>query len=83
MKSAFVALGLLAALLAPAATPKDIIAKLNGSANAALKRPEVVERLNEFGVDVIGGSTQALDTFIKKEIVTYEKIVRTANIKPE
>lgn len=71
------------ALLAPAATPKDIIAKLNGSANAALKRPEVVERLKEFGVDVIGGSTQALDTFIKKEIVTYEKIVRTANIKPE
>jgi tripartite-type tricarboxylate transporter receptor subunit TctC len=71
------------ALLAPSATPKDIVAKLNVSANAALKRPEVVERLNDVGVEVMGGSTQALDRFIKKEIVTYEKIVRAANIKPE
>jgi len=71
------------ALLAPSATPKDIITKLNSSANAALKRSEVVERLREVGVEVFGGSTQSLDTFIKKEIVTYEKIVRAANIKPE
>ena len=32
---------------------------------------------------MIGGSPQVLDTFIRKEIVTYEKIVRAANIKPE
>ena len=71
------------ALLAPSATPKDVIAKLNAAANAALKKAEVVERLNSAGVEVIGGSPQVLDTFIKKEIATYEKIVRAANIKPE
>lgn len=71
------------ALLAPSATPRDIIEKLNVSANVVLKKPEVVERLNDIGVEVIGGTTQTLDTFIKKEIVTYEKIVRAANIKPE
>jgi tripartite-type tricarboxylate transporter receptor subunit TctC len=71
------------ALLAPGATPKDVIAKLNTSANAALKKADVVERLNDVGVEVMGGSTQALDIFLKKEIVTYEKIIRAANIKPE
>ena len=71
------------ALLAPSATPKDVIAKLNAAANAALKKAEVVERLNSAGVEVIGGSPQVLDAFIKREIVTYEKIVRAANIKPE
>lgn len=71
------------ALLAPSATPKDVIAKLNAAANAALKKAEVVERLNSAGIEVIGGSPQVLDAFIRKEIVTYEKIVRAANIKPE
>lgn len=71
------------ALLAPSATPKDVIAKLNAAANAALKKAEVVERLNSAGIEVIGGSPQVLDAFIRKEIATYEKIVRAANIKPE
>ncbi len=71
------------ALLAPSATPKDVIAKLNAAGNAALKMPDVVKRLNSEGVEVSGGSPQVLDAFIRKEIATYEKIVRAANIKPE
>jgi tripartite-type tricarboxylate transporter receptor subunit TctC len=71
------------ALLAPAATPQDILSKLNAASIEALKSPETVRRLGAEGIEVSGGSPRVLQDFIAKEIVKYEKIVRAANIKPE
>jgi tripartite-type tricarboxylate transporter receptor subunit TctC len=71
------------ALLAPAATPQDILSKLNAASIEALKFPETVRRLGAEGIEISGGSPRVLQDFIAKEIVKYEKIVRAANIKPE
>ena len=71
------------ALLAPSATPPDIMTRLNAAANVALKSLEAVKRLSAEGIEVIGGTPQVLREFIGKEIVKYGKIVRAANIKPE
>jgi tripartite-type tricarboxylate transporter receptor subunit TctC len=71
------------ALLAPAATPQDVIAKLNAASIEALKTPETVKRLSAEGIEVSGGSPRVLQDFIAREILKYEKIVRAADIKPE
>lgn len=71
------------ALLAPAGTPQDAIAKLNTAANRVLANAAAVERLSAQGIEPSGGSPQVLETFIAKEIVKYGKIVRAAQIKPE
>ena len=71
------------ALLATAGTPQDVIAKLNAAANKALAQPHTVERLSAQGIEVSGGSPQALAGFIDREIAKYGNVVRTAQIKPE
>jgi tripartite-type tricarboxylate transporter receptor subunit TctC len=71
------------ALLAPSGTPQEVTAKLNAAANKVLASPTTVERLGAQGIEVSGGSPQALGAFIEKEIVKYGNVVRTAQIKPE
>lgn len=44
--------------LAPAGTPRPIIAKLNAEINAALKAPDVRTRLETAGIEVQGGTAQ-------------------------
>ena len=44
------------AVAAPAGTPKEIVAKLNGELNAILKLPDIQEKNNAFGAIAIGGS---------------------------
>ncbi len=46
-------------VVAPAGTPKDVVAKLNGEINRILAQPEVKSRFAEQGVRVIGGPPSA------------------------
>src|SRR3954469_9858175 len=45
-------------ILAPAGTPKDIVAKLNGGINAALRQEDVRSRLTAAGVEIQGGTPE-------------------------
>jgi tripartite-type tricarboxylate transporter receptor subunit TctC len=71
------------ALLAPAGTPQDIIAKLHAGTLKALQTPELAKRLAAEGIEPSGASPRELDEFIRKEIVKYRKIVEVAEIRPE
>ncbi len=68
------------ALLAPAGTPPDIIAKLNAAANAALSDPEVKKQLTELGYEVVGGPPSTLKTLIDQDFQAKGDILRAANI---
>jgi len=65
------------ALLAPAGTPPEIVAKLNAAANAALTDPEVAHQLVDLGYEVVGGPPTAQDYQAKGDIL------RAANIHSE
>ena len=52
-------------ILAPAGTPKPIITRLNAEINAVLKMPDVVQKLNAAGFDIIGGPPEDLSLLIK------------------
>lgn len=70
-------------LVAPAATPKPVIAKLHAEVQKALQTREVRERMSAVGGEVIPGSQQMFADLIRSERARYEKLVREANIKPD
>ena len=72
-----------AGIAAPAATPPDIIDKLNREINAALADPALKAKLAEFGAIVMTGSPADFKTFIASEVDKWGKVVKFAAIKPE
>ena len=69
------------ALLAPAATPKAIIDRLNAEALKALASPEVKEKLAGFGAEPMPMSPAAFDAFIKTEMARMAQVVKSARIQ--
>ncbi len=65
------------ALFAPAGTPREIIARLNGVAAKALETEEVRERLAPQGsAELTGGPPELLGNLVKSEIVKWSRVVR-------
>ena len=69
--------------VAPAATPKPVIARLHAEVQKALASNEVRERLTSAGGEVIPGSTEQFASMVEAERSRYEKLIREANIKPD
>lgn len=69
-------------IVAPVATPPDVIAKLNSEIVAAVKHPETNDRLSKEGADPVGNSPQEFGAFIRSEIEKWRKVIRTAGIQP-
>ena len=69
--------------LAPAGTPKAIVAKLNAEINAALKLPDVRTKLEAAGIEIQGGTPQDYAALIKSDLVKWGKVVKAAGIQPD
>ena len=69
------------ALLAPAKTPPAVIAKLNKAVADALNDPEVHDKLVKAGATPVGGTPEALGTFMKSEYEKWGKVVAERGIK--
>jgi tripartite-type tricarboxylate transporter receptor subunit TctC len=70
-------------VLAPAGTPKDIIAKLNAEMNKALESPDVRQKLMGSGIDPAGGTPQQFADFLQAEMVKWAGVAKAAGIQPE
>jgi tripartite-type tricarboxylate transporter receptor subunit TctC len=71
-----------AGLGAPAATPRDIIDRLNKETNAVLGDAKVQARLAEFGAVVMTGSPDDFGKFIAAEVEKWGKVTKSAKMKP-
>ena len=63
-------------VLAPAGTPKEIVATLNREINRALSVPEVRERLSGLGADATGGGPEAMTAFVRTEAARWRKVLK-------
>jgi tripartite-type tricarboxylate transporter receptor subunit TctC len=70
-------------LVAPAATPKPIVAQLHAAVQKALQTKEVRERMTAVGGEVLPGTAEQFGALIRSERQRYDKLVREANIKPD
>ena len=69
--------------LAPAGTPKAIIAKLNAEINAALNMPDVRTKLETAGIEIQGGTPQDYAALIKSDLAKWSKVIKAAGIPAE
>jgi len=70
-------------MLAPAKTPREVVAKVNAEVNKALKLPEVIDRLAKLGAEPMSMTPAEFDAFIRHEHDELGKIMRDAGAKPQ
>lgn len=71
-------------LLAPAGTPKEIIAKLHAEVAKAYRQPELIKRFAERSIELVASpSPEAFGETIKSEVARLSKVARDAGIKAE
>jgi len=70
-------------IVVPAATPKEIVAKLNADIVKALNDPEVRKRLLENGAEAMPGTPDQFAKTLRSEIVKWGKVVKAANIRAD
>jgi tripartite-type tricarboxylate transporter receptor subunit TctC len=68
-------------LVAPARTPKEIVAALNRALVATLDDSAVKKSLADLGVDIIGGTPEDFAAYIKSEIPKWTAIIKTSGAK--
>ena len=70
-------------LVAPAATPAAIVAKINADVVAILRDPAVAKRLEEMAVLPDPGTPEEFGAFVRAEIVKWREVARLANVRLE
>ncbi|HUN68100.1 MAG TPA: tripartite tricarboxylate transporter substrate binding protein [Burkholderiales bacterium] len=71
------------AAAAPAKTPREIVTKLNDAMVRTLRLPEVRERMNQIGFDVVAGTPEEFGQFMKAEVERWTRVVERGGIKPD
>ncbi len=70
-------------LLVPAATPRDIVARLNREAVKALVAADVRERYAAMGVEPAGSTPEQAGAYLKSETEKYAKVVKAIGLRIE
>ena len=70
-------------MFAPAATPHDVVAKINADLVKVLAMPDVKEKLTGLGAEPMAGSPEAMRKFLREDRERWAKLIREQNIKVE
>jgi tripartite-type tricarboxylate transporter receptor subunit TctC len=68
-------------LMAPAGTPKDIIARLNSAAMQAVKAPEFVKRMTDLGYNIMNGTPEDMAAMNKRDLALWAPIIKASGAK--
>ena len=75
--------GALLGFIAPAGTPKPILQKMQADTARALNAPDVQQRAQDFGMQIVASKPEEFDAFIASEMRRWARIVKDANIEQE
>ena len=70
-------------LLAPAATPRQIVAQLAGAAMKAARAPDLRQRLLDQGTEPIGNAPEEFAKLLREDIARYAEVVRLSGARAE
>ena len=71
------------AFLAPAGTPREVVARVSQEAAKAVNAPDLREKLVQMGIDPVGSTPDQLAQFLADEIAKWAKVINTAGVKAE
>ncbi|VWX62125.1 Tripartite-type tricarboxylate transporter, receptor component TctC [Burkholderiales bacterium 8X] len=69
--------------VAPRATPKEILAKIQSDTEKVLRDPEMQKRVEEQGMEVVTSRPEQFDAFIQAEMKRWKTVIAEANIQAE
>jgi tripartite-type tricarboxylate transporter receptor subunit TctC len=72
-----------AGLVAPAGTPPEVVAKLNGALRKVIDSPDVQAKFKTIGFEGFSSTPQELGDYIKAQLIEWKKMVADANIQPD
>src|ERR1043166_450799 len=70
-------------IVAPAATPGDVLAKLNAELNRILAMPDVKQKFADQGVEPVGGPPERFGEHIRAQIEKWGRVVKETDVKVE
>jgi tripartite-type tricarboxylate transporter receptor subunit TctC len=70
-------------LLAPAGTPKAVIALLNGDLNLVLQVQEVRETLPDHDFEPMGGTPEHFGAYVRAEVAKWARVTQAAGLKSD
>jgi tripartite-type tricarboxylate transporter receptor subunit TctC len=70
-------------LIAPAGTPREIVAALNAATNKVLQQAAVKEKYAAVGAVTTGGTPEQFAAYIAEDLARWTKVVKDANVKVE
>src|SRR5205085_2349434 len=70
-------------IVAPAATPHDIVERLNAEVRHVLAEPEMRERLEREGAEVTPGRPEALGGLIRADLARWKQLIAEAHLQLE
>jgi len=71
------------AFLAPAGTPREIVARVAQEGAKAVSAPDLRDKLVQMGIEPVGNTPDQLAQFINDEIAKWAKVINTAGVKAE
>jgi tripartite-type tricarboxylate transporter receptor subunit TctC len=70
-------------IVVPAATPKELVARLNVEVNKAAQHPELRQRLSSQGTEILGGTSEQYAAYIRSELGRWSKVVKDSGAKAD
>jgi tripartite-type tricarboxylate transporter receptor subunit TctC len=69
--------------VAPAGTPREIVARLNAEINRAMREPDVSDKLVNAGLTIVTESPQYFAEYLKRDYAKYGKLVKDIGYTPQ
>ena len=69
------------ALFAPAATPRNVVARLAGETSRAIAQPDLRERMLAAGLEPLGNSPDEFAAYFRAEVAKWSKVIREAGVR--
>jgi tripartite-type tricarboxylate transporter receptor subunit TctC len=70
-------------LVAPASTPREVVARLNSETLKALRTPDLGEKLRGMGLEILAGTPEQFAAFMRDETVKWARVVKASGARIE
>jgi tripartite-type tricarboxylate transporter receptor subunit TctC len=70
-------------LLAPAATPRDVLSKIHADVTKTLREADIQKKIADMGADVVGNSAEEFGAAMRAESAQWAEIIKAADIRVE
>jgi len=70
-------------LMAPAGTPREVVARLNAEAVKGTKSPDYIKRMSELGYNILGTSPETMGEMSRAELQRWGPIVKASGAKAD